>query len=100
MRAPPASSQLSTLMWVATASGVLWTGERAECTLYTCLYWFQFFSLYLFRFAQFFISPLFNADARNREVNAVESGVCIISVCMHIQCDLQVTDLDFCSGLH
>ena len=26
------------------------------------------------RFAQFFICPLFNADAQDREVNAVESG--------------------------
>ena len=26
------------------------------------------------RFAQFFICPLFNADAKDREVNAVDSG--------------------------
>ena len=29
---------------------------------------------WLNRFAQFFLSPLFNADAKDREINAVNSG--------------------------
>ena len=35
-----------------------------------------------YRFSQFFISPLFNADARDREVNAVESGRYQLIICL------------------
>ena len=34
--------------------------------------------LFFFRFAQFFLCPLFNSDATDREVNAVDSGSEII----------------------
>ena len=34
----------------------------------------MFFNVMCCRFAQFFISPLFNADAKDREVQAVDSG--------------------------
>jgi len=43
----------------------------AEITLWVC------------RFAQFFLCPLFNADMTDREVKAVDSGEHILSdVCM------------------
>ena len=35
-------------------------------------------SIFFFRFAQFFLCPLFNSDATDREVNAVDSGSEII----------------------
>ena len=36
------------------------------------------FLSFFFRFAQFFLCPLFNSDATDREVNAVDSGSQII----------------------
>ena len=32
-------------------------------------------AIWCFRFAQFFISPLFDENAKDREVNAVNSGI-------------------------
>ena len=37
----------------------------------------------VYRFAQFFICPLFNADSKNREVNAVDSGNCRHQIKLH-----------------
>ena len=34
---------------------------------------------YVCRFAQFFVAPLFTAGATDREMNAVDSGMCLIT---------------------
>ena len=36
---------------------------------------FLFILKFSFRFAEFFISPLFDENAKDREVNAVNSGI-------------------------
>lgn len=44
--------------------------DYKQCICFVCLVnWIN-------RFAQFFLCPLFNADAKDREINAVNSGEC------------------------
>jgi hypothetical protein len=49
-----------------------------------------------FRFSQFFISPLFTADATDREINAVDSGILylylynIVILCGQVNCLVNV----------